>query len=436
MPEGTNQKNKRLTDEIYKLNQMLKGTAVPTFAVDLDGRITHWNTACEMLTGMPAGEIVGTNRHRKLFYENPRPVLADLLVTGADLEQLNRYYKGIVRKSQFLDTGYEGEDFFPGLGPNGKWLFFTAAPLRDATGRMVGAIETIQDTSARRRAETDLRQNEIRYRSLFESANDAIFLLAENKVIDCNKKATALFQCEREDLLGRTVLDFSPDRQTTGITSKDRAEEIRRLFNQEQFSYFEWRFRKQSGAEFDAEVSLTRFELFNTTHAITIVRDVTEKKALIEALQSHERELNEKSTYLEKVNQALKASLDHREVEKRSIEETLLTRVRQFVTPYLDHLGRCNLNGDARAYLKIVETNLRELLSPFSHTIFSKFIDFTPAEVRVANFIREGHDTKEIAHLMGLSPSTIQWHRKNIRAKLNLSNKKQNLYQYLNSFPK
>lgn len=434
--EKENEQISQLENEIFKLNRMFRDTAVPAFAIDANSKITHWNAPCEMLTGARAVEVIGTDRHQDLFYEFRRPLMADLVARNAGLDELNRYYKGMVRVSQLLETGYEGDDFFPRLGDSGKWLSFTAAPLHDVTGRTVGAIETIQDISQRRQTEAHLRHSEIRYRRLFESADDASFLLVEDKAVDCNRKALTLFKCDYGDLLGRTILDFSPESQPTGSASRDEIEKIRRMVDQTASRYFDWRFCKKDGSSFDAEVSISRFEMLDAPCAIAIVRDVTEKKRLIEALRRREQELDEKSRYLEKVNQALKAALDYREVEKRSIEENILSRVKQFINPYLVKLGQCHLDADARAYLKIAETNLSDLLSQFSHTIFAKFMDFTPTEVRVANFIREGHDTKEIAQLMGLSPSSIQWHRKNIRAKLGLSNKNTNLYNYLNAIPR
>jgi DNA-binding CsgD family transcriptional regulator len=143
--------------------------------------------------------------------------------------------------------------------------------------------------------------------------------------------------------------------------------------------------------------------------------------------------LNEKSTYLEKVNQALKASLDHREVEKRAVEENMLINLKRFVYPYLEELEGCKLGTDAKAYLNIIQTNLDDIVSRYDRTIFSQYSRLTPTEVRIADLIRSGKNTKAIAALMALSPSSVQWHRKNIRQKLGLTNRRANLHSYLNS---
>jgi len=423
----------RLRNEISLLNQILRDTAVPTFAIDKDSRITHWNAACEILTGIAAADMIGSDRHQEAFYEVRRPVMADLIVRKVGLKELGTYYGGSIRKSQLIEVGYEGEDYFPKLG---KWLFFTAAPLKDDMGAIAGAVETIQDVSERHMAQERLGRSEARYRLLFESANDAIFLLEEGKAVDCNRKALELLKCQRPDIIGCTPLDFSPELQANGLRSLDEIARIGTTVTQSLPAFFEWRFCKKDGSEFDAEVSFTHFEVSNASYEIAIVRDITEKKLLIHSLRNHEQELDEKTVFLEKVNQALKASLDHREIEIRSVEENLISKIKQFIFPYLSELGRCKIDSDAKAYLKIVETNLSDLVSKYSRTIFSKYTDFTPTEIRIADLIREGHDTKEIARLMGVSPSSVQWHRKNIRAKLGLVNKSTNLYSHLNSYPK
>lgn len=433
MQTDTKHEIQRLRNEISLLGQILKDTAVPTFAIDRHSRITHWNSACEVLTGITATDMLGSDRHQEVLYENRRPLMADLIVRNADLIELRGHYEGTIRKSRLIDNGYEGEDFFPKLG---KWLFFTAAPLKDDMGAIVGAVETIQDVSERRMAEQALSRSEARYRLLFESANDAIFLLEEGKAVDCNQKAMELLKCKRDDIIGCTPLDFSPELQANGLRSQDEIERVGRMVSQTLPAFIEWRFCKKDGSEFDAEVSFTHFEVSNASYDIAIVRDITEKKLLIHTLRNHEQELDEKTVFLEKVNQALKASLDHREIEIRSVEENLISKIKQFIFPYLSELGRCKIDTDAKAYLKIVETNLSDLVSKYSRTIFSKYTDFTPTEVRIADLIREGTDTKEIARLMGVSPSSVQWHRKNIRAKLGLVNKNTNLYSHLNSYPK
>ena len=88
-----------------------------------------------------AKAMVGTTNHWQPFYDEQRPVLADLLLLGATHEQISHLYGGVGHPSPIIPDAYEVEFYLPKLGTNGLWLLFTAAPLRDGTGTMVGAIE-------------------------------------------------------------------------------------------------------------------------------------------------------------------------------------------------------------------------------------------------------------------------------------------------------
>jgi diguanylate cyclase (GGDEF)-like protein len=119
-----------------------------------------------MLTGMSSREVIGTSNQWRAFYPSQRLIMADLVLDGAQEGAVDRLYHGRFKPSALIQGGYEAEDFFPQFGDSGRWLFFTAAPLRNTAGQVVGAIETLQDVSERRRAEEALRESEERYRLL------------------------------------------------------------------------------------------------------------------------------------------------------------------------------------------------------------------------------------------------------------------------------
>lgn len=423
----------RREGETQKSAQIIEGSPIPTFVVDTESKITHWNKACEILTNIPARDMIGTDKHREAFYAERRELMADLIVKNASSNELAKFYGNKFSNSGLVREGYQGEDFFPKLGENGKWLFFTAAPLKDKEGRVTGAIETLQDITDRRIAEQELRASESRYHQLFESANDAIFILKDGLIVDYNQIASEMFNSNRKAMIGLSPLELSPEIQPGGEFSKDEIIKKQAVALKDVPQFFEWRFIRKNGSQFDAEVSLTRFMILDSPHGIAIVRDITERKTMIHALQERQRELDEKSSYLEKVNQALKASLDHREIEKRSVEENMFIKLKRFVFPYLEELDGCKISADAKAYVNIINTNLNDIVSNYSKTVFAKYMNLTPTEIRIADFIRDGKNSKAIAQMLGLSPSSVQWHRKNIREKLGLTNKKVNLYNYLAS---
>jgi signal transduction histidine kinase len=140
------------------LAQILDGDPVPTFVINADHVVTHWNRACEAIIGSPAAAMVGTRNQWRAFYPSERPVMADLIIDGALEQSVAAYYSGKYRRSQLIDGAFEAEDYFPAFQNGGRWLFFTAAPLRDASGKVVGAIETLQDITERKQAEGELRE--------------------------------------------------------------------------------------------------------------------------------------------------------------------------------------------------------------------------------------------------------------------------------------
>lgn len=139
------------------LDSVLQGSPVPTFVIDNEHKVVHWNRACELITGISAREILGTRDQWRGFYPAQRPVLADLIVANQIEQALSTYQSGHVRRSQVVAGAYEAEGYFPHAGGNGRWLYFTAAPLLDASGKAIGAIETLQDITERKTAEMALQ---------------------------------------------------------------------------------------------------------------------------------------------------------------------------------------------------------------------------------------------------------------------------------------
>ena len=216
---------------------LLQGSPIPTFVIDETHTVILWNRACEHTTGMSAADVIGTRHSWKPFFPQQRPVLADLIVSGASTEELNRHYGSIWRHSSIIEGAYESEDFFPNMGADGTWLFFTASPLTDAQGRIVGAIETLQDISGRKRAETDLKT----YRdNLEELVLQRTTELAQTHA-ELVSKAVVLEQANEE--LSQYAFVASHDLRAPLRAVRNYAdfllEELDPVINDEQRSYFE-----------------------------------------------------------------------------------------------------------------------------------------------------------------------------------------------------
>jgi len=138
------------------LAKIIDGSSIPSFVINKQHKVTHWNTAIEALSGIKREEIIGTDGQWRAFYTEKRPAMADLILDGASADEIERYYQGKCKKSDLIDGAYEAEDFFPDLGRNGKWLHFTASPIRDNNGEIIGAIEILEDITERKIAEDNL----------------------------------------------------------------------------------------------------------------------------------------------------------------------------------------------------------------------------------------------------------------------------------------
>jgi len=146
---------KELVESERTMSQIIQGSTIPTFVINKDHIVTHWNKACEKLTGFSADEIVGTNKQWMPFRSEARPIMGDVIVEQMKEDEIIRYYGAKWHKSALIEGAYEAEEYFSGLGGDGKWLFFTAAPLKAPDGEVVGAIETIWDKTDDKKAEEE-----------------------------------------------------------------------------------------------------------------------------------------------------------------------------------------------------------------------------------------------------------------------------------------
>ncbi len=295
---------------------------------------------------------------------------------------------------------------------------------RDEKGNPLQMWGFVRDISQRKEAEKALKWEELKYKILFESSNDAILLMKDDSCIDCNTKAWEMFGRTKKQMIGQKPFMFSPRAQNDGSGSNEAAAEKIKAALSGSLQFFEWRYYRSEGTFFDAEVSLNCID-FGGEHLLQcIIRDITVRKQF-------EEEARKKSKDLEDVNAALRVLLKQREKDREELEELVLQNVRELILPYVDKLKRHKLDPQQKSYLNVLETNLRNIISPFARKMTSIDVYFTPTELRVAHLIREGKTAKEIAQLLGVSESAINLHRQKLRNKLGLNNMKVNLTAYL-----
>lgn len=180
-----------------RLSQILQGSSIPTFVIDENHVITHWNKACAVMSGLSAGEMVGTRNQWKAFYLHERPVMADLVLDAARESRIAKFYSGKYRPSALIKGAYEAEDFFD-FGHESKWLFFTAAPIKNLAGEIIGAIETLQDITDRKRMEAEVRR-----------MNDALEARVEERTNQLSRTYEQLLHAEKFSAVGKLAASIA-----------------------------------------------------------------------------------------------------------------------------------------------------------------------------------------------------------------------------------
>ena len=159
--------------------------------------------------------------------------------------------------------------------------------------------------------------------------------------------------------------------------------------------------------------------------------NITPIMEMQEELKQKEGELRQEREKLAETNTALRVLLRQRDEDRLRLEETVYNNVDRLVLPYIEKLLQGKLSDKHRTLAEIADNNLRDIVSPFLRTLSSLGFMLTPQETEVANLVRSGRTSKEIAEIMHLSVSGVDFHRKRVRQKLGLANTQKNLRSYL-----
>jgi PAS domain S-box-containing protein len=194
---------------------IIYGSPIPMMVIDKSHRIAYWNKACENLTGYRSEEMIGTDRQWEPLYPEKRPILADLIIDNKT-EDIQKFYneRGFaVRKSASLEGAFEGEHFFPQLGKRGIHLYVNAAPIKDDSGEVQGAIVTYQDFTERIRMTEEIKRREAFVQNLVQNSIDGIIgTEARGMIVIFNRGAVELLGYTPEETIGKiNYLDILPE---------------------------------------------------------------------------------------------------------------------------------------------------------------------------------------------------------------------------------
>jgi len=229
---------------------------------------------------------------------------------------------------------------------------------------------------------------------------------------------------KRHDIIGKSILELTPYIEKEGLYKKyqDVIDTCEPYFADDMAIPFE---------VFNDDIHMN-IRSFKVGDGLGIImRDITKRIKAEKELKKSEGDLRAKTIALEEVNTALTVLLKRREEDKTELEERVLFSVNELIMPYMEELKKDEKGSRQETLMGILESNLKEIVSPFSERISTKISKFTPMEIQVANLVKQGKTTKEIAELLYLSPKTIDCHRENIRKKIGIKNKKINLRSHL-----
>jgi len=327
----------------------------------------------------------------------------------------------------------------------------------------------VQDVSRLKVVEKMLWESRQRFLSLVETTSDWIWEIdTENVYTYSNQKVREILGYERVEILGKTPFDFMPPDEARKLYKMFRKiTESRQPFSRleninihgdgrevvletsgvpifdEHGKYLGYRgidrditMRKlaektleQINADLEERVAERTATVLETNRQLK--EEIRERKQFETELRNREKELKNKTAQLEELNAALKILLKKRDEDRIELEEKMVSNVRELVFPYLAKLNKGKLPEKQSAILSIIESNLKDIVSPFARRLSSKYLGFTPTEIQIANLIKQGQSTKDIAELSNLSPRTVEFHRDNIRTKLGIKNRKINLRTHL-----
>jgi PAS domain S-box-containing protein len=309
-----------------------------------------------------------------------------------------------------------------------RWQAWVNTGVLNEQDKVTSIVAVGRDISEQKQTEEALRKSEKKYRNLLETTTQGYWMVnPEFKNIEVNLSLCKMLGYRPDEMLGKTPFDFVDD-----VNRKIFYEQLSKISATSHRSY-EITLKKKNGEDVNTFINATtiRDESGEVQGAFALITDITDMKQTEQRLKQREKELERKSIRLEEMNTALKILLEKRDEDKKELEEKIMTNVKELVLPYVTKLKNTDLNDRQEIFADIIHSNIEEIISPFAHKLSHKYLNFTPTEIKVAFLVKQGLRTKEIAKMLGSSPETITRHRKSMRKKLKLTDKKSNLRTHL-----
>jgi PAS domain S-box-containing protein len=304
-----------------------------------------------------------------------------------------------------------------------RWMHDKWTVMRDTDGDPLAMEGIIRDNTANRLIQEELHKNKERYQMLVDTMNDGLVVQNEFGLLTyVNDEFCKMLKYDKAAFPGKSIRAFFDKTDKNAIAEQLKSDNTRA-------NRFEVTCSRKDGERLHLLVSPKA--IFDPDGSFrgsfAVITDITDLKKTEKKLKNREIELESKAATLQDLNAALKVLLKRREEDKAEIEQNVLKNFKELVAPYFHQLKDDNSSEKKKTTLEILESNLEEIISPFLNRIAMPHFNLTPTETQVANFVKQGRTSKEIAKLMGSAIRTVENHRNHIRKKLKISNKKSNL---------
>jgi len=260
--------HKRSEAALEQLAAIVQSSDDAIIGKTLEGIILSWNSSAERIYGYSSAEVIG--RHISILLPPNRPdEVSQLLKRIGRGERVDHYESVRIRKDGQLIH-----------------ISLMISPVRDTTGKIVGASTIARDISGHKRVEEALRKSEERYRTLFQESRDAIFTTSqEGKILDANRSMVNLFGYSREETIGLKAME-------TYVFSEDRLKFQQKIEREGFVRDYEIKLRKKDGTEMDCLLTATvrRAGDGNISGYQGIIRDITERRQAEEKLKQASEE--------------------------------------------------------------------------------------------------------------------------------------------------
>lgn len=407
----------RLSQSEKLYQTIFETTGTGMVIVEEDMTVSLMNREFERISGYRSGELTGKNLR--------------ILISPSDAGRMMEYHR-----ERRIDPGSAPASYDITLidrGGQEKDIFITVSMI-PGTAKSVASF---LDVSERRRLHKRLSERNRKYRLLADNVSDVIwttdmdlrftYVSPSVEQLRGYRPWEAMRQSLREMLtppsfdLAMAVfqeelaLEGSPERQL----DRTRVLELEMI--------------RKDGSTVWVEIKLSflRDEKGRATGIVGVSRDISDRIRASREIEKAGRELEAKSLYLEETNTALKVLLRNMEEEKLKVQGNVLSSARELLLPLVEKLRGNRPENERNSLLDALETNITGIISPFARNLTLREFHLTPAELRIADLIRQGRSTKEAAELMNLSIRSVEFHRDNLREKLGIKGKKVNLQSFL-----